>query len=258
MSHYNRIELLDFTLKTISQSQHNDYEVIVVDDFSNKSNDPETLKSKYTDVDLHIIKMEDSHKIKDYTNPCIPYNIGFGQARGDKIIIQNPECCHMGDVISYTERNLTNDEYLSFHCYASTQDDLIKIHQGEPITFNNLKKPGVENGIWYNHEKYRKFSFHFTTAITRTNLIKLNGFDERFASGVACDDVEFIHRVKLSIPTIKFVHDPYTIHQYHPKIYYNIPNQAELHTNNKNLLKQIQKHEATNIRAHNNGKTIIS
>ncbi len=67
---------------------------------------------------------------------------------------------------------------------------------------------------WYNHSKYRPNAYHFCTAITKKNMNKLGGFDERFALGIAYDDDELIERVK-SIVEIKFVDDTIVLHQNH-------------------------------------------
>lgn len=253
MGYFNRFELLDFTIQSISETKHSDYEVIVVNDFSADDQNPDLLTKKYPNTNIRVIHMSDVYETKTYMNPCIPYNVGFSKAQGDKIIIQNPECCHMGDVITYVEENLTNDEYMSFHCYASTQEDLPKIRNGQPITFLNPRIPSA-GGCWYNHKKYRPKSLHFTTAITRDRLADLNGFDERFAQGNSYDDNEFIRRVENLLP-VKYVESPYVIHQFHPKI---VPaNRQVVMNTNKQLLEHIQKNEPGAIRAFNNGKDIV-
>ena len=50
-------------------------------------------------------------------------------------------------------------------------------------------------------------------------MSKINGFDESYAQGHNYDDAELLQRIKnLGLP-IKFVADPWVIHQYHPKSY---------------------------------------
>ena len=115
MAYYNRQAQLGYTLKTISQSSCKDVEVIIVDDFSAEDEQPEPICAQYPELDIKIIHMRDQVDKKYYCNPCIPYNTGFKATTGDKIIIQNPECCHMGDVLAYTAEHLTDDVYLTFH-----------------------------------------------------------------------------------------------------------------------------------------------
>lgn len=217
MAYHNRIHLLRHTLNTIDQFKETDYELVIVDDFSSQEHKLTDLHKEFPNIDMQIIDMQEEVNEKWYRNPCIPFNIGFMKSRGDKIIIQNPECCHMGNVISYTRNHLTDSNYLSFHCYATGPNDTRRLHKGKRIEYNNkpIKQSREDESKWYNHEAYRPASYNFTTAITRNNLIRLNGFDERFALGHNCDDDDFIYRVKRMKLRIDFVHDPFVIHQHH-------------------------------------------
>jgi GT2 family glycosyltransferase len=181
---------------------------------------------------------------KYYCNPCIPYNIGFKASTGDKIIIQNPECCHMGDVLSYTDQHLTDDVYLSYHAYGCTKQDLKFLHADEPVPmFSHSKK-----ARWYNHETERPVAFHFCNAITRNNLIKINGFDEAYSTGHNYDDAEILHRIRNLGLQIKFVADPWVIHQYHPKSYGH-PDNPQPTTDNRVLYEALL--TSNQIRANN-------
>lgn len=237
MGYYNRLRLLNYTLTTIAKTAHTDYEVIIVDDFSDRANSLKNLNEDFPNMNLKIIRMADISKEKDYCNPCIPFNVGFRHSVGDKIIIQNPECCHVGDVLTYTEQNLTDDIYLSYHCYASLPEDLLLLRTGHPITMhdNVLSHHG---GCWYNHKDIRPCAYHFTSAITRKNLIELNGFDERFATGLNFDDDEFITRVQNKKLNIEFVEDPFVIHQFHGKSIKNKKAPPPT-TSNKDLFKVV-------------------
>lgn len=215
MAYYNRLPQLKYTLKTFEKSSFKDFEIVIVDDYSSIMHSIDKLPREFPSLNFKIIKMQDVNKKKTYVGPSIPYNIGFKESKGDKIIIQNPECCHMGDVIAYTENNLKDDTYLSFHCFASGKRELENLHKTNHL---DVEK---SNGRWYNHEIHRPASYHFTTAITRKNLIELNGFDERYAAGYCYDDDEFIERIKKQNLKIKFVSDPWTIHQYHGKSFNN-------------------------------------
>jgi hypothetical protein len=86
---------------------------------------------------------------------------------------------------------------------------------------------------WYNHETERPVAFHFCNAITRNTLIKVNGFDERYATGHNWDDAEILHRIK-QVCDLEFVATPMVIHQYHHKSYGH-PDNIEPNQNNKDL-----------------------
>jgi GT2 family glycosyltransferase len=212
MSYYNRLKQFDYTLKTISQSQYRDFEIVLIDDYSDPDHDPRILLEKYPDLDIKITQMQDVNSHRWYSNPCVPYNVGFRLSRGDTVIIQNPECCHIGDVIGHCADNINDEVYLSYHCWSCTKDQVKLLHNDEPISYEVAPK-----AMWYNHEIHRPASYHFCTALSRKNLQKLNGFDERFAIGFSYDDNEFIQRVRNLALKIQFVADPHVIHQPHPK-----------------------------------------
>lgn len=196
MAYYNRKGLLYNTLKSIVKTScFSEYEVIIVDD--------DSREEEQIDSDMHkefpFMKVIRIDKVdKSIVNSCIPYNVGFRYCQGDIIIIQNPECEHIGDILSYVEKNLTEKNYLSFACYAPDY-------------------PADQH--WYNHPKHRPVYYHFCSAITKTNLQKLGGFDERYAQGYAYEDDEFLERInrlglQKEIPT-----KPYVIHHKHSKDY---------------------------------------
>lgn len=211
MAYYNRLPQLRYTLKTIERSLLKNFEIVIVDDYSSTQHSIDTLPSEFKSLNFKILKMADITPSKDYVNPSVPYNVGFRASRGEKIIIQNPECCHIGDVISFTDSNLTDNNYLSFHCFASGKRELEQLHK------QNYLDVSTSAGRWYNHNIHRPASYHFTTAITRKNLIDLNGFDERYSTGFNYDDDEFVERIKKKNLQIQFVDTPWVIHQYHGK-----------------------------------------
>jgi len=212
MSYFNRLTQFDFTLQTISKSIYKNFEIICVDDHSDPEHDPMILLDRYPQLNLKIIKMSDVLSHRWYSNPCVPYNEAFRHCQGDTVIIQNPECCHIGDVIAHCAQHISEDRYLSYHCWSATKDQLHDLRNFRSISYEPKPK-----AMWYNHEIYRPESFHFCTAILRTNLVKLNGFDERFAHGLGYDDNEFVQRVKNLGLKITYVSDPHVVHQPHPK-----------------------------------------
>merc|ERR1711964_878295 len=81
-------------------------EEICVDDCSCPEHRIEDLENRFHF--LKVIRL-DNKKTK---SPCIPYNVGFSNARGNLIIIQNAECLHVGDIISSTRSMLSDRVYL--------------------------------------------------------------------------------------------------------------------------------------------------
>jgi len=226
MAYFNRISQLRYTLQTIARSRVRDFEIVIADDFSAVDQSLDHLPQEFPSLNFKLIDMRKTYRIKDWCNPCVPYNEAFRASSGDKIIIQNPECCHMGDVLWHVDQNLTQGTYLSFHTYACTKQDVRVLHStGVCPMFSHSKK-----ARWYNHETARPVAFHFCNAITRKDLQRINGFDERYAKGYNWDDVEFLHRIK-KICQVEFVADPWVVHQYHAKSYGHPDNPAPEYNN---------------------------
>jgi len=216
-SYFNRKQIMISTLKSISKTKHSNFEFIIVDDASSDEHRLEDLLPYYPFVKLIRIEPEN----KKHYNPCVPFNLGFKHITGDIVIIQNPECLHTTDIISYVNDNLKENDYISFGCYSINEvktkyiyENFDKIDSYENLIENNkgMIVPGDDS--WYNHTIFRPTGFHFTSAIYKTKLNELNGFDERYANGADYDDNEFLHRVN-KICNVKILDTPLVLHQHH-------------------------------------------
>jgi GT2 family glycosyltransferase len=198
-----------------------------VDDGSNDENKLDDLQSK---LNLKIIRIKPENKT--WMNSSVPYNIGFKQATGEIVIIQNAECMHMGDIIDYAINNVIENRYISFACYsvdANKLSQIDNIDNGSNIINETLKiiEPinnrnpidDCENG-WYNHAKYNANGLHFCAAITKKNLNELGGFDEKYAHGIAYEDNDFMYRILKKGMEVKIIDLPFAIHQAHAKTDY--------------------------------------
>lgn len=217
MAYHNRLELLRYSLKTFAASKVTDFEVVIVDDFSNPDQSPKLLIDEFPGLNLKIIDMAEVVNHKYYCNPCVPFNEGFRQSSGDLIIIQNPECSHYGDVMQYVLNNITDNNYLCFHCFASSAEQLGDLHMSNTIDIDGAQALNPNGNCWYVHGEHRPIAWHFTSAMSRQNLKLMNGFDERLAYGRCSDDVEFLYRIKHLGLDIQFVDEPFVIHQWHPR-----------------------------------------
>lgn len=237
-TYFNRRKQFINTLKSLELSKVKDFEVIAIDDASDDDHDIKDLEKHFKFLKIHKISKEQ----KWYHNPCIPFNIGFSFCQGDKIIIQNSECLHYSDILQRTEENLNDSNYLSFATYSLDPIETDKINENENLlefinNFKFLPQTITTNGTngWYNHSVYRPCAFHFCSAITRNNLIDLNGFDEVYANGICYDDNEFLHRINLKGLKVIFEDDFKVVHQYHEKFYYNKENFMQLEKMNANI-----------------------
>ena len=203
-AYYQRQRQLLNTLESFRQYNPDDFFVVIVDD-----NSPDDIVFKEYPFKIILRKIVN----KTWVNPGPAYNIGFKEAIDNgatSIIIQNAECYHRGNIIKSVQENINENNYIAFGCYALSAEQDIDF-----TNFNNRTATHNGDSAWYNHSIYRPEGLHFCTAISTKNLKKLNGFDERFAFGLAFDDNYFIHQVKVLGLSVKFIDNPYVLHQYH-------------------------------------------
>lgn len=239
-TYYNRKSEFYRTLKSIIKSTYSDFELIAVDDGSSEEHRIEEYLNEFPF--LKIIRIEPDKKW--YVNSCIPFNIGIRASVGNIILLQNPECLHVGDILKYVHDNISETNYITFSTYAldemKSKEMVNYIDNNLEIFLKSQQQKAVSENFgsgWYNHSKYRPTYFHFCSAITRKNMILLNGFDERFANGIACEDVDLVERID-RLGLSKIISDEYSvIHQWHPPSYSANPEWQRLRMINDNLWK---------------------
>lgn len=239
MAYYNRWTQLVQTLESIHLSMR-DVEVIIVDDGSDENNSLEGYVDPYLDIKVIRVKPEN----KTWTSACIPFNIGFKEATGDIIIIQSPECLHVGDIISSAIRNVHENKYVAFACYSAGKEKSEAINNykkfilpedAEKILspFNNNHPSADGEDGWYCHSQYNPNAFAFCAAMTKKDLDELGGFDERYSQGIGYEDFEFIARIRRKGMSVDIIDNPYVIHQRHTPTDYE--GKKELHNRNHKL-----------------------
>lgn len=232
MTYFNRQAQLEKTLQSIGLSGLKDFEVIIIDDLSE-----EEIKLPKTEFPVKIIRITE----KVWTNPEPAYNWGlFDALKHDPeiIVIQNAECYHVGDVLSYAI-NVTDESYISFSCFSIDKETTFREHDINEIIQNN-NKIATQTGecAWYNHPEFRPVGYDFCVAMTKKTLLTLNGYDERFSHGIAYGDDYLIARVRMLGLKIEIPVNPFVVHQWH---YTNNahPQTAELLVKNSNLLNEL-------------------
>lgn len=210
MSYINREWQLRRTLESMARSEVRDFHVIIAND-----GEEPLLLPEYENV--HVIDV----KNKTWINQLPGYNMAIKYAMDnlepDIIMMQNPECYHVGDVLKYTSENVTDNNYLAFSAYSldrdKTFDTSADIH--EVIRNNNYKVKTDAGTGWYNHPVHRPVYYEFCAAIATDNMRMLNGYDERMAYGIAYDDDYMVWRVRYLGLELSIVPDPFVVHQWH-------------------------------------------
>lgn len=219
MTYYNRRSQLIRTLKSITMSEHNDYEVVIVDDASDQRIEDDLLSLELSRLPIKLIRIDERGKYG--YNPCAAFNMGFTASEGQIIIIQNAENLHYGDVISYAANEVGKEDYVLFACRSlpKAETDSLKDVAWEATRYErSIRQILNRKGDWYARFKRYNPLLHWCSAISREALSDLNGFDERYAWGNDWDDNELFWRIsqcrklKVRILDESF---PFVFHQDH-------------------------------------------
>lgn len=233
MAYYNRRELFKKTLVSISLSKCEDFELIAVDDGSREEERIEDLIEQFPFMKVIRVELKD----KWYFNSAMPFNLGIAKAKGDIIVLQNPECYHHLDALSRFIEEVDNTNYVTAVCYSMNKNE----------TENNIWEMRNDPTCWYNSSS-RPVYFHFCAAMTKENMQKLGGFDERYAMGIGYDDNDFVDRIgRLGLR--KIISDNiWVFHQWHPKVYdLANPTHKALYDRNAKLHKQTRKESTIKV-----------
>lgn len=212
MAYYNRLSQWKLTMRTIAMTAYRDVEVIIVDDASL----PEHRLEPHIDnfrFPIKLIRVEPDQKT--WINPCVPFNMGFERISGDIVLIQNPECAHVGDVIKYAADNTRPNVYISFSARNMRDREMRMLGDACPNLKVSVERIGGAH--WYNHPVRRPVAYHFAAAMTTQDLRALGGFDQKYANGSSYDDDDLVYRIRQRGMQVVVVppSEPYVIHQHH-------------------------------------------
>lgn len=265
MTYYNRRPQVIRTLRSMSMSEWDDFEVVVVDDASDEGQRiddlPTLFQSKFP---VKVIRIDERGKYG--YNPCVAFNMGFSEAKGQIVIIQNAENFHYGDVISYAANSVGKNDYVLFACRSLPKEETIRLKDvmWEPLRYEqSIRKLLTRDGDFYSRFKRYNPILHWCSAISRENLAKLNGFDERYSWGNDWDDNEIFWRISQCLKLDVKVLDeskPFVFHQDHAHaLHTGKPGAHELylerHHINKNIFENVTMKEKGY--ASNPEKTVI-
>jgi GT2 family glycosyltransferase len=229
MAYRDRKRQLVRTLRSIATSaMAREVEVVVADDASRPEQQLDDLVEACP-YPLRVIRLEPEKRW--WVNPCVPFNRAIAACSGELLIVQNPECFHLGDVLADAVARAGSQDYVAYGCYSldrpttealgATDDvpsggDRAFVERVRQQVFLRPHAMGGEGQLgWYNHSRFRPVAFHFCAAIRRTRMEDLGGFDERFAEGVGFDDDELLARVRRLGLHVAIVDDPCVLHQWH-------------------------------------------
>jgi glycosyltransferase involved in cell wall biosynthesis len=223
LAYFNRKQQCMMTLDSFQRSESREQiEVIIVDDGSSAEHalSDILLKSQYS-FPIKLWRVRDS--CKTWRNPVIAYNFGISKASGEWIVLQNPEVCHMGDICQYVQTKCDPNVYYAFQVFATKsqhESDLVNQHATDLAWVSSQLGKQIQ-GQWYCHSRYRPKAYHFCTAIHRSKMELVGGFNPIFQDGIDYDDDELLCRIS-RVCRVVFVNDPrlFGIHLWHPSFAY--------------------------------------
>jgi len=227
MPFYNRADSFIITLSSFKDlyRDRNDYEVIIIEEYKNIVNVDyhEKLKNAVAAFSPFISIKHIEYNAQPLFNPSILYNFGSKFASGSHLIITNPECCHMVDILKgFDEEFVRNAKiYVACSCLAvRSKSTIFATDKVIPENFTIIQ--------WYNHTKHRNCNWHFCTCISKESYCNFGGFDEEFSKGIDFEDADFINTVRKSGLLVVPRDDLLTYHIEHDKSFLNQPNSGAL------------------------------
>ena len=229
---YNRKAQLPVTLKSLSESAHPNFEVIIVDDASDEDQAVKDfiIPSEY-DFDVKVITV--SEQEKTWVNPSVAYNIGIRYATKEVILLQNAEVMHVGDVLTFTAENIQPRDWLTFNCYGLNKKTTDAVCKGQKLRFDDILKLNQRIGGnsvarddvdgWLNHFERHFVAYHYCGAMFREDIMRDldGGFSKDFENLIGGDDDHFVKlliHLKYNFKISPFTAgSPFTIHLHHKK-----------------------------------------
>jgi hypothetical protein len=190
MTSSNRSKQTYFTLDTISHSLFKDIQVIIVDD---SNSDPLTMEK----LELYLFRIDFikiNKLVKNWHNPVVNYNIGFKYIKGAFVIIQNAEVCHVGDVCTYVQNNVVDQNYYIFDVKASSNFETNELIYNQDRINTAIYDDDTLFSQWYQCKTYNR-KYHFLSSMTKRTFDTVKNFSYDYTVGAAYDDDDFLLKI---------------------------------------------------------------
>lgn len=216
ITYYNRPSLH----ATLASFEHHyagrdDYEVLILEDKKTVQSPDDHAKLMYIlNRFKETVPVTNYQMTYDnYACPCSAMNEGVELAKGQFIIITNPECFHVVDVLKGLDEEFSKDPdvYVICSCVNTGQ---IRGDTDNLVGFSFKVGP---KDSWYQHSVYKNRALNFCTAISKAKYIQMKGFNEFFDGGLGRADVEFVTRVR-RVCKLVFRDDLLTAHLAHGRL----------------------------------------
>jgi glycosyltransferase involved in cell wall biosynthesis len=190
MPYWRRQSILKKNLNRYADFYDN-IEVIVVDDGS-----PEPAQSDHKFV--RIIRLP----AKDHAlNPCVCFNRGVAEARGDTIVLTNPEVLHREPILQRMKARLDGlgRAYVAAACWGGSWWYCHSTSEPPDMKVGRARRP-------------EGAGFHFCSMLPRSLYEEVGGFSEEYRNGQGYEDNDFLWRLWMAKTQFEIMDDCVTEH----------------------------------------------
>jgi glycosyltransferase involved in cell wall biosynthesis len=197
MPYWQRRHVLADTLKTYRDLYPSeDLEIVIVDDGSPEPPGPEAAEAP-----ARVVALPQKTQA---LNPCVPFNRGVAAARGDIIVLTNPEVVHKTPILAHMREHLLklgprgyvaaacwSPEHRWWFCHSELQPD--------PKKVGRAKMPDGAG-------------LHFCAMLYRDFFAEVGGFDEIYRGGQGYDDNDLLWKLHAAGAVFHIADDLVTEH----------------------------------------------
>lgn len=220
-SSYNRLDLFKRCLFSIRKNPPPEaFELVVADESSTE--DILGLLKTFRDMNWKFIRI-DPKKIEEklgvkkfYNNPAVTNNIAFKYSSGSKIFLMGNEMIVWKNAFAKMISDIPKNK--AFYLILSTTFDIPEKLVNVLDEFGtNLREDMVAYCSHFplQDRSYMSNVTNYLSLCNRTSWEMLDGYDERYFGGIACEDSDFYRRFKTIPGSYVSISDAITLHQYH-------------------------------------------
>jgi len=145
-------------------------------------------------------------------------------AEGEFVIMTNPECAHVTDILSGFDEELAKNKNVYVVAACANGGVQTKVPDSfEGFTYAQSK--------WYQHSVHYNRCLNWCTVLSKENYIKVGGFNEEFDNGLGRADVQFAKMVRKAVPFV-LRDDLICVHQAHSREHQFTAERRQLISNN--------------------------
>ncbi len=205
ISSFERVSLFKRTLYSIEKNAPPLSEVIIAEEEGKESILPELKKFNfpYKFILVNMKEFEEKTRIKKFhNNPSLTNNIAFKHSSGNLIFQMGNECIAWDNCFNQmindvqTNSPLMSPHFINFSTTYNIPENILRLI-GESGQHLNIGMVNYCRPWPLQDNTYHSDVTNYISLTSRKVWEELNGYDERYLAGIACEDSDFVRRMKL-------------------------------------------------------------